>query len=275
MVKSWRPTALSATRAAPRSTSAPGPLTGQQETGDYTLHGFGVVCGRHGFYLQRMRWTLLSLLLTSALSAQTLSVRNATTSDGVAGADELAVIVGDTLTIEIVAELGALPASGIALYLSVPAQGLAWLSGNSRPFRRGPLFQGGVEFANGSLSSDQSWGVADDEILLSYAVVMGPGTAAERSRSGAGVIATLRAVCTGPMAAGQIGVFDNAVHQTRVVLADGRTELPAATENHLELTATIGGDLSSVTETLSAGTAIDSQVGSWGTLKKQQGQRQR
>jgi len=58
----------------------------------------------------------LALLCTSGIRAQTLSVRDATT-----GAHSLAAAVGDTLSIEIAAELGALPASGFAVFVSVPA----------------------------------------------------------------------------------------------------------------------------------------------------------
>ncbi len=209
-------------------------------------------------YLLRMRPTsfylvIATLWMVSGVCAQTLSVRDATTGDL-----QLVAHVGDTLSLEIVADLGVLPASGIALFLTVPAQGLSWLPGDTRPFRPGALFAGGVEFANGHLASDQSWGIPDETSLLGYAIVTGPGTRAERSRSGTGVVATLKAVCTAPIEAGQISIFDNTAHQTRIVLADGRTELRTLSPSALQLTTTPA-----------SAAAARSNTGSWGFIKHQ------
>lgn len=200
---------------------------------------------------------LVGALLPRPVSAQALAV-----SDALTGDTELVAAVGDTLTIQIRAELGALPAAGIALYLSVPAHGLSWLSlaegsAAERPFQAGGLFAGAIEFTNKALPIDQSWGQADNAVLLSYAVVIGPGAAVDRARSGAGVVATLRAVCTAPIEAGHIAIFDNAIHQTRVVLADGRTELGAVAAGSLQLSTTPDTDI-----------AARTTAGSWGQLKQ-------
>ncbi|MBT6145416.1 MAG: hypothetical protein HOH74_08310, partial [Gemmatimonadetes bacterium] len=85
--------------------------------------------------------------------------------------------------------------------------------------------------------ADETWGLGDGAALLKFVVVMGPGTPADRARSGTGVVAILRAICTAPIQAGQIAIFNNAIHQTRVVLADGLTELGTAAPNVLHLSA--------------------------------------
>jgi len=124
------------------------------------------------------------------------------------------------------------------------------------------VFTGAIEFANGPVAVEQSWGVPEGAILLNYAAVLGPGTVAERSRGGNGTIATLRAVCTAPIEAGRIAVFDNSVHQTRVVLSDGRTELRALPPVDLQLTSTESAPTSGTDAAARSGNE------SWGHIKQ-------
>jgi hypothetical protein len=58
---------------------------------------------------------------------------------------------------------------------------------------------------------------------LEYAAVVGAG--ASRARSGAGVVACFRVVCLAS-ASGSIQLHTSPVHESRLVLADGRTEQP-------------------------------------------------
>lgn len=172
-----------------------------------------------------MRYLILFLLTTTAAPglAQSASVRlQPTRMSG-------AIQVGDTLSFEVIADLGDLRASGVALQIRMPARGLVvpgTHSGDPRPFRAGALFAGAVEFANAYIPEVEALGLPDGEALLTYAVVLGPGSTEERSRSGIGTIAAFDLVCTAPLEAARLSLFSNQVHESQVVLADGRSSRP-------------------------------------------------
>jgi len=142
--------------------------------------------------------------------------------------------VGDTLTVDVAVDLGSLHVSGVALYLTVPARGLALLpAADTRPLEP-HLFADGVEFANHAVAPRDAFGVSEAASLLAYAVVLGPG--ADRFRSGPGILARVRLVCTEPAEAAAIGVFSNPIHTSMAVLDDGRTEVPLIAGDGLVVT---------------------------------------
>lgn len=158
---------------------------------------------------------LLPLLLCTVVQAQNLQVRQADT-----GAASIRAHVGDTLSIELTAQLGNLRAAGVAINISLPDAGLAVVDAAARPFAPA-LFVDGMEFANKQLAADRTFGLSADAALLTYSVVLGPGDV--RYRSGTGVVATFDVVCTAPVS-GTIQLVDSAAHQSMLVLDDGRTE---------------------------------------------------
>lgn len=170
----------------------------------------------------RVTCLLLPLLATTVLSAtlvqaQSLQVRQLDTR-----AASISAYVGDTLSIEIAAQLGDLHAAGVAVNISLPANGLAVVNDAvARPFTPA-LFADGMEFANQQLAADHTFGLTTNAALLTYSAVLGPGKV--RYRSGSGALATLQVVCTAPLS-GTIELIDSAAHQSMVVLDDGRTEL--------------------------------------------------
>jgi hypothetical protein len=158
---------------------------------------------------------VLGLLLTVAAGdAQRAQLRAA----GLTG--EVLVSVGDTLQVDIIADVGQLRASGLALNLLLPA-GLHLADPAARPFVP-DWFVDGVEFANELVDPLQVFGQPGDATLLTYAVVLGP--ASDRYRSGAGRVASLRLAVDAPVD-GSIELIDTPAHQSMVVLDDGRTEL--------------------------------------------------
>ena len=160
--------------------------------------------------------TILVVVLAVAANAQTIQLRQLDT-----GATDISAHVGDTLTIEVVTHLGDLHASGVALNVSLPAQGLAVIDrAPARPFMPA-LFIDGLEFANRQVAAHRIFGLPADAALLTYAVVLGPGDG--RYRSGTAALVTFDVVCTAPVD-GAIRIVDSAAHQSMVVLDDGRSE---------------------------------------------------
>lgn len=176
-----------------------------------------------------MRFTaVLALLLAVATAdAQSIRLRQLAT-----GATDIRAHVGDTLTIEVVMDLGDLHASGIALNISLPSEGVSVIDdAAARPFTPG-LFVEGMEFANQQVPSDRIYGLPPSSSLLHYAVVLGPGDS--RYRSGSGIVATFDVVFVAPVT-GSIHLVDSAAHQSMVVLEDGRSEVAVREVTHIEL----------------------------------------
>ena len=135
--------------------------------------------------------------------------------------------VGDTVTIDVVAGLDGFDASGAAFHIAVPAVIFEVAAAPSpqrglQPFSRGPLFATAVEFSNELTPPQEVADFLGDVQLLSFAIVMGPG--GNRGRNGAGVLATFRLRCVEPMAAANIDIVSNTVHESKLVTADGRGE---------------------------------------------------
>jgi hypothetical protein len=136
--------------------------------------------------------------------------------------------VGDTLAVDVVADLGGLSASGAALFIGIPDDIFKVINSGAsqtqelRPFRQGPFFHGAVEFSNDLTPREEVPDFVGDLQLLSYAALFGPGQ--DRGRSGAGVVATFHLLCVRPVAAAPVHIAHNPVHETRLVLADGHGE---------------------------------------------------
>ncbi len=161
---------------------------------------------------------------------------------------------GDTLQLDLSAELGPLQVSGIAVYLQVPA-GFSVLDSEASggPFVPGDLFEDGFIVRNQRVTHDMSNLPAGDH-LLEFSTVLGP-SAARRSRSGSGTVAFFRVLCE-EIITGDIRIFRSPIHESRVVMEDGRTEkaLMLAAPVHIEV------DLD---------TAV--KAAAWGRLKAQPG----
>ncbi len=152
--------------------------------------------------------------------------------------DQVQLQIGQSVTIEILADLGNIEASGIAVFVTVPrdnfivtdqrpvditagADTSRQANAGHQPFVPGPLFEGAGEQRNLLVSSDDALGVTDDLMLLDYRVVLGPGVGAQRSRSGQGVVATFQLRAIRPAENSQIRIHSNPISETRVILADG------------------------------------------------------
>jgi hypothetical protein len=213
-----------------------------------------------------MRLTaILVLFCAVASSAQNLQLRQLDT-----GAADISAHVGDTLTIELVTHLGALRASGVALNISLPAQGLTVIDrAPARPFVPA-LFADGLEFANRQVAASRVYGLPADAALLTYAVVMGPGDV--RYRSGSAALASFDVVCTAPVT-GIIRLVDSAAHQSMIVLDDGRSEraFQQATEISLTIQQTVDHpDSQTDNQTdsqLDDQAAAKRSIGSWADIK--------
>jgi len=134
--------------------------------------------------------------------------------------------VGDTVEVEVWANLDSLATSGIALFVSLPL-GIFEIVDNGvqgqtevQPFIHGSLFAGAMVGSN-TLSSLPDI-VSKDRQGMEYAVVF--GAEEPRSVTGAGVVASFEIVCRKPIVRGEIAIEDNPVRETRIVLPDGATE---------------------------------------------------
>ena len=166
-----------------------------------------------------MRTMICLLLVVCPCVAQTVRL-----SEPKTGATTLAAEVGDTLTIEVSAHIGTLQASGVAVNIRLPAEGLSVVDAGHRPFRALAMFDEALEFANEYVREEDVLGLAHGSALLTYAVVLGPGTTQQRSRSGSGPIAAFDVVCTAPLDEATVAVVSNPVYESQIVLADGRSQ---------------------------------------------------
>lgn len=142
---------------------------------------------------------------------------------------------GDTVHVAITADLGRYDAAGLTLYVRVPAHGFQVVaaSPSAGPFEPGDLFAGAVVVRNDLMAGALAPDMGDSWRLLEYAAVL--GASASRARSGAGVVACFGVVCLAS-ASGSIQLHTSPVHESRLVLADGRTEQPFLTTPPLQIT---------------------------------------
>ncbi len=134
--------------------------------------------------------------------------------------------MADTLSIQIRANLGSLSATGLTLFVRFSSTMFAAVDTDGdaanglQPFQQGPLFAGAVEFDNAAVSGDELVD-AEDWQTISYAAVLG-GDGSQAS-SGSGDVATFRLVCL-EAAESDVSIYRSPIHETRLVLSDGRSE---------------------------------------------------
>ena len=162
-----------------------------------------------------MMWTC------PAAWGQTLSL-----SERATGATSVTAEVGDEVEIAVLADLGRFSATGVSLYIRVPSGPFTvvdhGLDDLVQPFRAGPLFDGGMEAENDLISEEMLPSLLEDEQMLVYAVVLGPGD--DRGRQGAGRVATFALRIDEAVSDLEITVESTPIHETRLVLEDGRGE---------------------------------------------------
>ena len=156
--------------------------------------------------------------------AQSLRLQQAGT-----GESSASLRLGDTLTVEIIADLGTLEASGTSVFISIPdgpfqVIDVAPSRDGVQPFFPGPLFASAAEFANSLVSLQETPSLFTGRRLLDYSVSL--GSRQERQRTGAGVIASFRLIGVEPVEKAQISIDDSPIRQTRLVLPGGPVERP-------------------------------------------------
>ena len=178
---------------------------------------------------------LLLWICAGTATAQTLRLRAANSP-----ANSLTVQVGDTLAIDVIANLSNLSVSGAQLFIGIPDGPFEIVAERTspqediRPFRQGPLLDGAMEFSNELMPGDEVPDLFDDLQLLTYAAVLGPGK--NRGRTGSGTVATFHLLCTHPATAARVHIAGNPIYQTFLVLDDGYGERAFQTTQDLEIT---------------------------------------
>ena len=157
------------------------------------------------------------------------------------GSGEVAISaeLGDTLSIDVWADLARFTASGLSLYLHLPSDAfevidaLGTREDGIQPFVGGDLFDDAVEIRNAVVSADEAMEISAAGQLLQYAALLGPGS--NRSRTGSGLVASFKLRCAGLVAQSKLGIHNNPLHETLLVLADGRSERPFYADSHIEI----------------------------------------
>ena len=166
---------------------------------------------------------LIGLLFVapSSIDAQTLQLGQRGNE-----APQISATVGDTLSLQIRANLGSLSASGLTLFVRFSATAFAVVDADGQaangvqPFGSGSLFADAVEFDNSTVS-DSELLAATDWQLIGYAAVL--ASQARDRGTGSGEVATFRLLCLKPIES-EISIYRSPIHETRVVLSDGRSE---------------------------------------------------
>lgn len=167
------------------------------------------------------------------------------------------VAVGDVVEVEVHADLGRFSASGITFFVSIPCGPFEVVDYGDharegvRPFEPGGLFQGSIEAGNTLVYGDEVPDLSEDQLMLSYAAILGPG--ARRGRTGSGVVARFELLCLEPVHHARIAIKSSPIRETRLVLDDGFTERPFSAVQGLEIT-------------VGTSTVIDGK-NSWGEIK--------
>ncbi len=149
--------------------------------------------------------------------------------------DEVELEIGERITIEILADLGNVGASGISVFITVPrdnfhivdqrevdeAAGDTTRQANAgtQPFIAGPLFEEAGESRNLLNSPDDVVNISDDLRLLEYAVVF--GATGDRSRTGSGVVASFQLQAIRPTQHSEIRILTSPIYETRITLPEG------------------------------------------------------
>ena len=188
----------------------------------------------------RHRWRFLPLFCLlwacPASMAQTLQL-----GERASGASQVEAGIGDTVQIEVRADLGRFAAAGMSVFICVPEGPFRVVDHGPegqdgvQPFLPGPLFSGGMEAGNEMAAEGQVPEMLAGEQVLSYCVVLGPGP--DRERRGAGVVARFALQCTEPADESRVVIYSSPVYETRLVLADGQTERRFAGVEGMTITA--------------------------------------
>ncbi|MBT3343601.1 MAG: hypothetical protein HN404_11440, partial [Gemmatimonadetes bacterium] len=194
--------------------------------------------------------------------AQTLRLRQAGTRE-----TRVVATVGQTIEIEVYAELQGQVAAGSSFFLSIPDREFFDVQdfgapGNVgvQPFRQGPLFDGGAEVSNSLLPESDLVAAQLNGQQLDYGAVIGFG--GDRERTGSGVIATFSLLCLQPIESGSLEIDDNPIRETRLVSADGLSEPRYVTTQGMEITVT-GIELRNIPDViLTPGQSDSVQIGS-------------
>ena len=186
--------------------------------------------------MRRLLPLLLLLLMWEGSLAQSAQVR----IPGFNG-DRFSARVGQTITLEIFADLSGVTASGFSLYLTIPNGPFQVVDANesavgTQPFVPGPLFEGAGENRNILYSEDESPANVLEGLQLQYAAVFGQGQS--RQRTGSGILATFKLRCIKPILSGRLSVDNNPVLETFLTLSDGLTTVPFNTIQGVEVTVT-------------------------------------
>lgn len=130
---------------------------------------------------------------------------------------------GDTLEIDLSVDLGRHSASGITLYVQVPTEGFHVVGTDlaAGPFVPGDLFSGAMVVRNEAVPDE--FNMSSNYRLLEFTTLLGPENS--RGRTGSGSIACFRLVCERP-SVGSIRLHHSPIHESRIVLDDGRSEVP-------------------------------------------------
>jgi hypothetical protein len=128
------------------------------------------------------------MALCHSVQAQTMRLVQAGTT-----ANRVSIQVGQTVDIEVLADLQSAQAAGISFFLTIPNDIFEVVDNNDilpgvQPFTPGPLFAGAVPSQNILLPETDPAASLFPGRQLEYASVLGIGS--DRNRSGAGVVAS-------------------------------------------------------------------------------------
>ena len=176
---------------------------------------------------------LLSFIAVSGTALQAQVVQLA---DHITGNTVVQAAPGDTVRLDVRADFGRFAAAGVTVFVRVPAHGFEIVAGDPGvPFGRGPFFADAVVVRNHIIGDGSDVDVGRGHRLLEFSAVFGPR--ADRGRVGSGRIANLSLRCVDDRA-GIVTVHHSPLHESRIFLADGRTEqrLLASAPVHIEVT---------------------------------------
>lgn len=152
----------------------------------------------------------------------------------------LQVEVGEIVRVQVLADFESLDAAGLAAYVTVPQDAFEVLDlglpgqVGTQPFRLGPLFQRAVLPTN-VLLPEIGFAADIPGQQLDLATLHGLGDAGVR---GAGVAATFEILALAPIERAVLHIDSTPIRETRVVLADGRSERRFRSTEGLTVTVT-------------------------------------
>lgn len=197
----------------------------------------------------------LPLLATAPAAAQSLRL----VAEGHAPGAPVQLRIGDTLRLQLIADLDEQTAAGIAAFLTVPDSaflvtdlGLTGQVG-TQPFAVGPLFAGAQMPTNLLLPESDPVAAALPGRQLDLAALFGLG--APVSARGEGVVATVELVARHAIDEAWLRIDDSPIRETKLVLADGASERRFTRLDGLQVT---------VVDPFASPVAL----GAWGRIKR-------